>query len=104
MAGLNSFIFAFLLSPFSRAAARVSSGDISKPVTPTTQLPEVTMCTMCDETMATCNPVPGMHTILSCAEGKVKVDNVVSLAECLRTCNLMHCTAGSFIDPMSFEI
>lgn len=43
-----------------------------------TSMPEVSMCTMCDESVSTYyNPVPGMNTILSCVEKKVQTDTGV---------------------------
>ncbi|VDD81129.1 unnamed protein product [Mesocestoides corti] len=48
----------------------------STPTIPEPEVSEVTMHTVCDETMTTYyNPVPGINTILSCAEGKVQIDN-----------------------------
>ncbi|VDM30464.1 unnamed protein product [Hydatigera taeniaeformis] len=47
----------------------------------TTSIPDVDMCTMCDESVSTYyNPVPGINTILSCAERKVPVDAGTSSA------------------------
>ncbi|KAL5106360.1 hypothetical protein TcWFU_008095 [Taenia crassiceps] len=40
-----------------------------------TSMPEVSMCTVCDESASPYyNPVPGMNTILSCVEKKVATD------------------------------